>query len=259
MLQPIDHHIPAADGSIFARAWEVPAAATAPIVLLHDSLGCVGLWRGFPAALALASGRSVIAYDRLGFGRSSARTGPLPLSFVADEAREGFALVRDYFGLERVALFGHSVGGGMAVHCAATWPQARTALVTEAAQSFIEERTRAGILEAKRQFALPGSLERLARYHGDKAAWVLDAWTETWLAPAFADWSLDAALPGVHCPTLVLHGLEDEYGSRRQPERIAAGVAWPAELELIPGARHVPHREREAWVAQRVARFLGAS
>jgi len=78
------------------------------------------------------------------------------------------------------------------------------------------------------------------------------------LAPDFAGWSLDAVLPQVRCPALVLHGTEDEYGSRRHPERIAQGVAGPAQLELIPEVRHVPHREREAWVAQRVAAFLQA-
>jgi hypothetical protein len=36
---------------------------------------------------------------------------------------------------------------------------------------------------ARDNFAQPGQLERLARYHGDKAAWVLSAWVDTWLSP----------------------------------------------------------------------------
>jgi len=251
-----DHHLPAGTGSLFARAWQGRDGCAPPIVLLHDSLGCVELWRGFPATLAVACGRTVIAYDRLGFGRSSPRSGALPRSFIADEADHGFAAVRAHFGLERFVLFGHSVGGGMAVHCAARYPEACAALVTEAAQAFVEDRTRAGLLEAQQQFRRPGSLERLARYHGDKAEWVLHAWLDTWLAPGFADWSLDAVLPRVGCPALVLHGSEDEYGSSRHPERIAHGVAGAAQLELIPDARHVPHKEGETWVARRVAAFL---
>ena len=254
-LRITDHHIPADDGFLFARAWQ-GTAMTAPIVLLHDSLGCVELWRGFPAALAAASGRTVIAYDRLGFGRSSPRGGALPHAFIAQEAQQGFALVREHFGLEQFALFGHSVGGGMAVHCAARFAEACTALVTESAQAFVEDRTRAGLLVEKDEFRRPGSLERLARYHGDKAPWVLHAWLDTWLAPGFAGWSLDAVLPEVRCPALVLHGMEDEYGSGEHPRRIAQGVAGPAELELIPDVRHVPHKERETGVAQRVAAFL---
>jgi pimeloyl-ACP methyl ester carboxylesterase len=144
----------------------------------------------------------------------------------------------------------------MAVHCAARYPDDCVALVTESAQSFVEERTRAGILAARAGFAAPGAMERLARYHGDKAAWVLAAWTDTWLAPAFGRWTLDAVLPRVGCPTLVLHGSEDEYGSPLQPARIAGGVGGPSELLMLPGLRHVPHREQEQLVAQRVAAFL---
>lgn len=48
-------------------------SSKAVIVLLHESLGSVALWKQFPQALANATGRQVIAYDRLGFGRSSQR------------------------------------------------------------------------------------------------------------------------------------------------------------------------------------------
>src|SRR3954470_21690476 len=40
------------------------------IVLLHEGLGSVGLWRGFPAALQAATGRRVLAFSRHGHGRS---------------------------------------------------------------------------------------------------------------------------------------------------------------------------------------------
>ncbi len=252
-----DHFIDTAEGRLFARCWTPgDAPARVPIVLFHDSLGCVELWRSFPEALAQATGRIVIAYDRLGFGQSSARHGALPASFIADEAPATIPLLAERFGFGRFIVFGHSVGGGMAVHAAAAFPGTCVGLVTESAQSLIEVRTRAGILEAKAQFARPGAMARLARYHGDKAAWVLAAWTETWLSPAFAGWTLDAVLPAVHCPALVLHGDEDEYGSRLQPERIAAGLGGHAELELLPGLHHVPHREDEARIVARVARFL---
>ncbi|HIE1369683.1 TPA: alpha/beta fold hydrolase, partial [Burkholderia sola] len=54
-------------GRLFAKRWRAGPArhAVAPIVLLHDSLGCVDLWRDFPAQLARATQRDVIAYDRL--------------------------------------------------------------------------------------------------------------------------------------------------------------------------------------------------
>ena len=85
---------------------------------------------------------------------------------------------------------------------------------------------------------------------------MLDAWIESWLAPAFATWSLRPVLPQVACPTLVIHGIDDEYGSTAHPTLIAELGGGAARLELMPDTRHVPHREREADVVAMVRAFL---
>ena len=74
----------------------------------------------------------------------------------------------------------------MALHCAAEFASDCEALITESAQVFAEDRTLQGIRAAREQFRDAGQLERLARYHGDKARWVLDAWIGSWLHPGFA-------------------------------------------------------------------------
>ncbi|ALN60792.1 hydrolase, alpha/beta fold family [Lysobacter enzymogenes] len=246
-------------GRLFAQRWPRRDAAAAPIVLLHDSLGCVALWRDFPARLAAASGREVIAYDRLGFGRSDPHPGALAADFVASEAGGGLRAVCDALRLQRFVLFGHSVGGGMAVAGAALHRSRCAGLIAESAQAFVEDRTRAGILAARAAFARPEQMERLRKYHGDKAPWVLRAWIDTWLDDGFAGWNLDAPLAQVACPTLVLHGDGDEFGSARHPERIAAGVAGAATLRLLADCGHVPHRERGDEVLGIVAAWLESS
>jgi pimeloyl-ACP methyl ester carboxylesterase len=254
-----DHWVTTPDGTLFARAWAAPSARRDPdatILLFHDSLGCVELWRDFPGQLAAATGRTVVAYDRLGFGRSDPFPGTLRATFVRDEAETAVPRLCGALGLERVVAFGHSVGGGMAVATAASLGSACAALVTESAQTFVEDRTVAGIRAARAAFARPGQVERLARYHGAKARWVLDAWTETWLAPDFAGWSLDDDLRRVGCPTLALHGDGDEFGSVRHPEQIAALVRGPARAVILAGCGHVPHREQPARVLDEVSRFL---
>jgi len=252
-----EHWITTPQGRLFAREWSAPRdAADAAILLFHDSLGCVELWRDFPAQLALATGRAVVAYDRLGFGRSDPYPGVLPPSFVHDEAATMVPRVREALGLDALIPFGHSVGGGMAVATAAALGDACVALVTESAQSFVEDRTRSGIRAARDAFARPGQIDRIARYHGAKARWVLDAWIETWLGPDFAEWNLDAELRGVRCPTLALHGDGDEFGSVRHPQRIARLVQGPARAVILDGCGHVPHREQPARVLDEVARFL---
>jgi pimeloyl-ACP methyl ester carboxylesterase len=258
-MTAIDHWIRHPGGRLFVRDWPAPAGAVAtlpPLVLLHDSLGCVELWRDFPARLREATGRRVIAYDRLGFGRSDARVGTPSLGFIGEEATTCFPLLRDGLGLGRFAVLGHSVGGGMAIHIAARWTHDCEALVTIAAQAFAEDRTLQGIRAAGISFAEPGALERLVRYHGDKAQWVLSAWLDTWLSPGFADWTLAPVLPEVRCRLLAMHGELDEYGSTAHPRMIAGLAGGPAMLQLLPGVAHMPQREQPDEVVRRIAAFL---
>lgn len=257
-MQVNEHWVHYPRGRLFARSWTPSGQrAAAPLVLLHDSLGCVELWRDFPAALAEATGRRVVAYDRLGFGRSDAREGPMPLDFIAEEARSFFPAVLEQLGIARFVAFGHSVGGGMAVHCAAELSARCEALITESAQAFVEDRTVQGLRAAREQFQEAGQMERLARYHGDKAAWVLEAWLGTWLSAEFAGWSLEDVLPRVSCPVLAIHGAEDEYGSARHPELIGQLAGGEACVELLAGVGHLPHRERAGAIVSAVQGWLG--
>lgn len=257
-LPHTEHHIPTPAGTLFAARWMPEgAAANAPtIILFHDSLGCTALWRDFPARLAEASGLPVLAYDRIGFGRSDAAAGPVTPDFVAAEAEANIPALREALRVDRFVAFGHSVGGGMAIVTAAMHPESCVAVITEAAQCFVEDRTLTGIREAQAMFALPGQMERLARHHGDKAAWVLEAWTGTWLSPRFAGWTLDAVLPRLRCPLLAIHGDRDEYGSRVHPERIVAGAGGAARMQWLEDCGHVPHRERPEEVLALVRDFL---
>ncbi|MGE7958566.1 alpha/beta fold hydrolase [Pseudomonas sp. NPDC089530] len=247
-------------GRLFSRRWS-PATKNGdrhppPIILFHDSLGCVELWRDFPQRLCQATGREVLAYDRLGFGQSDAYPGDLPTGFIRDEAERFFPLLLGQWQIEAFVAFGHSVGGAMAATCAARYPQQCQALITESAQAFVEDRTRQGIQLAKEQFQAPGQMQRLHRYHGAKAPWVLAAWTETWLSEAFAPWTLDSSAAAIDCPLLVLHGADDEYGSLLHPERIASLATASSRCLILDDCRHVPHREATDAVLQAVQQHL---
>jgi pimeloyl-ACP methyl ester carboxylesterase len=255
--EPADLVVEVPGGEVFARRWNPAAAASdVPLVLLHDSLGCVGLWRDLPEALARRLDRPVIAYDRLGYGRSSPLGAMPPADFIREEAEEHFPAVRSKLGIREFALFGHSVGGAMALLIASRFADSCVAVVSESAQAFVEERTLSGIRAAREQFRQPGQLDRIRRWHGAKAEWVLGAWTGVWLSPQFAAWSLEPDLPRVRCPVLAIHGDRDEYGSARFPELIGRRVGGPSEMHILEGCGHVPHRERPDVVVELVAGFL---
>lgn len=249
-------------GEVCAKTWigaASKAANSAPIVLLHDSLGCVELWRDFPERLAAELGRNVVAYDRIGFGKSAPHPGELASTFIHDEATSTFKLVADHFGIERFVVFGHSVGGGMAVEIASQFSLACEALITESAQAFVEDRTLEGLERAKLDFKRKGQIDRLKKYHGDKAEWVLSAWIDTWLSPKFAGWSLDRPAQRVTIPLLAIHGENDEYGSSEHPLRIASQVKGPSTVRILPGCGHVPHREVPEAVLSLVSGLLASA
>ncbi|BAP13644.1 putative hydrolase [Alcanivorax sp. NBRC 101098] len=254
-----EKHIEVPGGQIFVSRWWPTESSDKPaIVLLHDSLGCVALWRDFPAQLAEKLGREVVAYDRLGFGRSSVVPEPPSLRFIDEEAESVFPALCSSLGLEAVVPFGHSVGGGMAIAIASIHSQSNlcASVVTESAQAFVEERTRQGIEAAKKFFNQPGHLDKLSKYHGEKARWVLEAWTETWLHPNFADWSLRSHLKNVSCPVLAIHGDTDEYGSVAFPKLIAEESLGRSQALVLEGFGHVPHKENPGVVLAATERFL---
>lgn len=226
-----------------------------PFLLIHDSLGSVALWRGLPEQLSLATGRDVIAYDRLGFGLSDRRTDLVSKNFVAEEASQYVKLVLKEHGAESFLALGHSIGGSMAVYAAHEHSQACKALITESAVMMVEQHTLKGVGEARIHMNQPEQLAKLRKYHqGEKAKWVLDAWVETWLHPDYADWQIRDV--SIHCPYLILHGEIDEFGTILQPQTLQKFAKNHSQLSILPGMHHVPHKQDEALIIRLIAQFL---
>jgi len=243
-------------GSIYVKKW-VPETLkhTSPIVLMHDSLGCVDLWRDFPEQLARSLSCIVIAYDRLGFGRSSVNKYTPSASFVWDEADIYFSQIKKATQFNSYYLLGHSVGGGMSIGIAAVDKEC-LGVITESAQAFVEDITIKGIQDAKAMFQNPVQIERLKKWHGNKANWVLSAWVDVWLSPEFSSWSLASRIKQVTCPVLAIHGDRDEYGSNAFPEYIAKNVSGKSSIAIIDDCGHVPHKEKMDEVINHIKKFL---
>src|SRR5688500_20176825 len=83
------------------------------IVMLHEGLGCVGLWGDFPDRLQAATGAGVFVYSRAGYGKSSLVELPRPLTFMHDEAKEVLPKLLDAIGFRPGLLLGHSDGASI--------------------------------------------------------------------------------------------------------------------------------------------------
>ena len=101
-----------------------PRPDSAPtIVMLHEGLGCVGLWNEFPDKLAAATGAGVFVYSRAGYGQSSPVTLPRPLTFMHEEAKDVLPRLLEAIGFRRGLLLGHSDGASIAaIEAPSLWP-----------------------------------------------------------------------------------------------------------------------------------------
>jgi pimeloyl-ACP methyl ester carboxylesterase len=226
------------------------------LVFLHEALGSIGQWKGLPEELAAASGLPALAYERQGHGRSTPLSLPRAGDYLRHEAEVVLPAVLAACGIARPLLFGHSDGATIALRFAAAFPGRPAACVALAPHVMIEEMTLAGIRAAAADPGAPEIRRRLARYHGDNTETLWRAWTETWLAPGFDGCELRAALPRITCPTLVVQGADDAYGSTEQVTRITEEVSGPVETRLLPGCGHQPHLEQRATAIAATTDFI---
>jgi pimeloyl-ACP methyl ester carboxylesterase len=236
---------------------DLPArdAHAPPILLLHEGLGSISMWRDFPAALAQATGARVVAYSRHGFGRSAPRAHPFAPRFIHEEALELLPELRRRLGLDEPLLVGHSTGASMALaHAAAgRWPVA--GIVAIAPLVNVEASNLDAIRAARLAYESGDWRDKLARHHEDVDA-VFRGWYDIWLDPAFATWTIVPELARIRAPLLAIRGHDDPYCSPTQLDAVQAhaGGASVERLE-IEGCGHAPHRERPEVVLPAIARF----
>ncbi|MEK9720640.1 MAG: alpha/beta fold hydrolase, partial [Quisquiliibacterium sp.] len=159
-------------------------------MFLHEGLGCVALWRDFPARLVQRTGLPALLYSRRGYGRSQRFAQELQPGFMHEEARQVLPQLLARFGIDRPVLIGHSDGASIALIFAGEFAQRPLALVAMAPHLFVERITVDSIARIAQRFEqsdLPG---RMARYHDDARSY-FGHWTRAWLSPAFATWNIE--------------------------------------------------------------------
>ncbi len=212
-----------ADGKRLEAAASGPAPHAAPtVVMLHEGLGCVALWRDFPEKLVAATGLGVFVYSRAGYGRSDPVDLPRPLDYMTREARFSLPQVLDAIGFQRGILLGHSDGASIAAIYAGEHSDERVkGLVLMAPHVFAEAPGLASIAEAKRAYESDDLRAKLARYHRHVDSAFL-GWSGAWLDPGFKAWNIEDFVDRWRVPSLLIQGADDQYGTIAQIRAIEA-------------------------------------
>lgn len=228
----------------------------APLVFLHEGLGSLGLWRGFPAAVHAATGRRTVVWSRHGYGWSAPVAGPRGIDYMHVEARQALPELMERLGIDHPIHVGHSDGASIALVHAGTpeLPEA-TALVLLAPHVVVEDHSVTGIARARERYLATDLEQRLARHHRDPAA-TFWGWNDVWLSDAFRAWDITGLLPGITCPVLAIQGRDDEYGTLRQLDLVEDGCAGPVARVHLDDCGHAPHLERPDATLAAVTAFL---
>jgi pimeloyl-ACP methyl ester carboxylesterase len=243
------------DGKRLETLWLEPReAGAATIVMLHEGLGSIALWRDFPHSLAASTGCGVLVYSRYGHGNSDKQLEKRPTTFMRHEAEVVLPELLDRLGISQPIVLGHSDGGSIALIFAGLYPERTRGLILEAPHVFVEDLSIASITEAKSRFQNSDLRARLGCYHAhvDAMFW---AWNDVWLDSHFRSWNIEAFLDTIGCPVLCVQGEEDEYGTRAQLQAIAARVPH-TEIVMLPSCGHSPHRDQREATLNAIAKFV---
>ena len=222
-----------------------PAPDRAPtLVMLHEGLGCLALWRDFPQKLAEATGFGVFAYSRAGYGQSDPVALPRPLDYMTCEALETLPQLLDAIRFRRGVLLGHSDGASIAAIYAGSVEDFRVrGLVLMAPHFFTEPSGLASIAAAREAFAHGDLRAKLAKYHRnvDNA---FRGWSDAWLDPGFRAWNIADCIDYWRVPTLAIQGVDDQYGTGAQIREIETRAYSPVDVAIFEDCQHSPHLEQ---------------
>jgi len=247
------------DGVKLEYSWIAGDPDKPIIVLLHEGLGCIAMWKGFPQALNERTGLGVFVYSRQGYGGSDPCFLPRPVSYMHDEARV-LSRALDNLPGETFILVGHSDGASIASIYAGSNPDQELAgLVLIAPHFFVEDLSIESIRQVKDYYDNADLRDRLKKYHGEGVDNAFRGWNDVWLAPEFRNWNIVDYLSKINVPTLVIQGDEDEYGSIAQVNTAQELIAANVKVAMMEDCGHSPHRDSEARTLLTIDEFLSTA
>jgi pimeloyl-ACP methyl ester carboxylesterase len=232
-----------------------PAADAPVLVFLHEGLGSVALWKNFPEEVARETGCSALVYSRYGYGKSDPLTRPRAPDYMHREAQVVLPEVLRQLEIVDPVIVGHSDGASIALIYAARGKQAVRGLILLAPHVFVEDLTVRSIAQAKVAYETTDLPVKLGRYHDDVDS-TFRGWNDIWLHPDFRNWNIEAYLPGVRAPILLIQGMEDQYGSLAQVEAIQRQADAPVRTLVLERCAHSPHVDQTQTTLEAISEFV---
>lgn len=229
--------------------WLGPRPDEAPtIVMLHEGLGSVEMWRDFPRQVQEATGCGVLVYSRWGYGQSEPFSDfPHKIDYMTTEAQQDLPALLQQLAVEHPIFLGHSDGASIAlIYGGSALSPAPLGIICMAPHVFVEQICTDSIAEARVAYEKHGLRAPLSKYHQDVDS-AFYGWNTVWLLPQFIrDWNIEGFVDKIACPVTVIQGIDDEYGTVKQLDSIRAHSGGKAAIIVLDDCKHSPHRDQPA-------------
>ncbi len=230
----------------------------APLVLLHGGMLTIDL--NFASLIpTLAQTHTVIGVEMQGHGRTANIDREITYANLATD----IVALLDHLGIERAAVLGHSMGGGVALEMAVNHADRVSAIVPISASvskdgmhpDLLDPSTfeTSSIMPTAQDFAdFKGAYERLSPHPEQFDAFLMSL---SGMDADFAGWT-DEQLAGISCPVLIVQG-DNDFTTVAHAGVMLAKIP-NSTLAVIPGTTHMQVTRRDTILLPVLERFFAA-
>lgn len=226
------------------------------LIFLHEGLGSISQWKNFPLEVSENSKIPALVYDRYGHGKSEILS-EFNYNFFEEEASVFLPkLILSLDIKKKIILVGHSDGATITLLSAIFSNINVYKIISNSAHVFFENIIIEGINKASHEF-YNGTLKKsLEKYHFASTESMFKRWKNFWTDKKTKNWDISESLKLIKCPILIIHGINDNYGSIEQAECIFKNVSSKEKRKLIINSGHNPHFEEKELVINEIFKFI---
>lgn len=245
-----------------------------PIILLHGWINSWDVWRDMMIALAKTGKYRVYALDFWGFGDSAKVTNSQYTTFHIDNYVEMVHQFMESLGIQQAPIFGHSMGGTVALQISLAYPDrvekvvvVGSPIIGSSLNPFLQLAGYGAIAKLVWRYPiLLHSIMRLllARDSKKVRGMIFRDVQRTTIESFFRsigdlrDTDLRSKLPTLKLPTLGIYGGKDNIVNPSNAKLLKEGVKT-SEVSILSRSRHFPMTDEPEVFLQTINHFLNNS
>lgn len=242
-----------------------------PIILLHGWINSWDVWRDLMIALAKTGRFRVYALDFWGFGDSAKVSSAQNTAFHIDSYVEMVRQFMDSLGIQHAPIFGHSMGGTVALQVSLTYPNrvekaviVGSPIIGSSLNPFLQLAGYGSI--AKLVWRYPILLHSIMRVllakDSKKVRGMIFRDVQRTTMESFfrsigdlRSTDLRSKLPTLELPTLGIYGAKDNIVSPSNAQLLQEGIKT-AQISMLSRSRHFPMTDEPDLFLEAISSFL---